>query len=312
MKPNLNKVSDEKSVDSRVKSRDKYVWFLAKLYPALMFVIVFILAYNSHIELPLIFALYLIPSIAICYFDRQYLIDDNLDRPKHWYIYIPPLYLWDSSKKVSSRKSYATDWIISVIALLLIINFLVYGSDRRVDDNYCNVVTDIIAENISSSAATCVKVNIDHKVTDELYAATAILSNGKKVDITITDQGDDYYIELVDNVFSFANQATVTSQSEPVETWQPSRKIPSADELYGRNQDDGENVRDDGRSGWLYEDGDIELAEGVKDLSNSDINYNVPTNPNTLPGEEYYEGDEDNGVTEGMGHDYSDPYYTNR
>ena len=292
MKPNLNKASDEKSVDSRVASRDKYVWFLAKLYPALIFVIVFILAHSSHVELSLIFALYLIPSIAVCYFDRQYLIDNNLHKPKHWYIYIPPLYLWDSSRRVPGRKSYATDWIISVITLLLIINFLVYGSERRVNDSYCNVVTDIIAENISSSAATCVKVNIDHKVTDELYAATAILSNGKKIDITITDQGDNYYIEVVDNIFSFANQATVTSQPEPVETWQPSRKNPSADELYGRNQNDGENVRSDNRSSWLYEDGDIELAEGVKELNNSDVNYNVPTNPNTLPGEEYYEGED--------------------
>ncbi|WP_348549707.1 hypothetical protein AADH33_04525 [Psychrobacter sp. KFRI-CH2-11] len=307
MKPNLDKASNEKSVDSRVKSRDKYVWFLAKLYPLLMYVFIAILTYNLHIELLSIFALYLMPSIAICYFDRQYLIDHDLNKPKHWYIYIPPLYLWDSSKKLSSRKRYAEDWIVSVIALLLVVNFLVYGSDKRVNDGYCNVVTDIIAENISSSAATCVKVNIDHEVTDELYAATAILSNGKKIDITITDQGDDYYIELVDNVFSFANQASATPQSKPVEAWQPSKKVPTTDELYGRNQDDEESVRDDNRHSLLYEDGDIELNEHAEKLNNS----NVPTNPNTLPGEEYYEG-EDSGVVEGMGHDYSDPYYTDR
>ena len=147
----------------------------------------------------------------------------------------------------------------------------------------CSTVTEIIDEQLNSDT-TCKRVDIDEEVSEGFYLATAILSNGKKIEIAITEEDDDMiYVEIVNGGLYDADMITPIAVPRPIKTWE--RKgdpIVSSDELHGRDE---VNLETDGRFGGV----DVNLSENIE--NNNEEFYDIPTNPNTLPGEEYYEGE---------------------
>ena len=298
-KPNLQK---EKNTEKHTTK--KYAWILAKALPFVIFAVLLVLnKYYLNLSTIEIVAFFVIPSVILCYLDKESLKKQSIAELEDWYIYIPPLYLWKRYQVLNDGKGYAYEWTFGVVLFTGLIMFI-SNDANALPETACTTVTEIIGEQLDSSIS-CKRVDIDEEVSDGFYLATAILDNGKKIDIAITRRENrDIYVEIVDGIFGFMDAES--SQTAPVEEkiWKRSGDpILSSEELHGRDE---VNSGTNGRFGGI----EVALSDGVQ--NNDEDFYDIPTNPNTLPGEEYYEGDEDSGVVEGMGHDYSDPYYKDR
>lgn len=198
-----------------------------------------------------------------------------------------PNYQNENIAKKSTTKKYVwiftrslpTTILIGAIATLL----LACSNANDLSGSACSTVTEIIDEQLNSDT-TCKRVDIDEEVSEGFYLATAILSNGKKVEIAITEKDNDMiYVEIVNGGLYDADMSTLIAVPRPIKTWE--RKgdpIISSDELHGRDEVNSET---DGRFGGV----DVNLSESIE--NNNEEFYDIPTNPNTLPGEENYEGE---------------------
>ena len=176
-------------------------------------------------------------------------------------------------------RSLPTTIIVGIIATLL----LACSNTDNLSVSACSTVTEIIDEQLNSDT-TCKRVDIDEEVSEGFYLATAILSNGKKVEIAITEEDNDMiYVEIVNGGLYDADMITPIAIPRPAKNWE--RKgdpIMSSDELHGRDEVNSET---DGRFSGV----DVALSDAIE--NNNEEFYDIPTNPNTLPGEEYYEGE---------------------
>lgn len=306
-----SKLNLQKEKNTEKHTTKKYAWILAKALPFVIFAVLLVLTkYYLNLSTIEIVASFVIPSVILCYLDKESLKKQSIAELEDWYIYIPPLYLWKRYQVLNDGKGYAYEWTFGVILFTGLITFI-SNDANALPETACATVTEIIGEQLDSSIS-CKRVDIDEEVSDGFYLATAILDNGKKIDIAITRRENrDIYVEIVDGIFGFID--TESSQSTPIEekVWKRSGDpIVSSEELRASEKAERASRDNEFSKGETYpiSKGAAEAWESEQD----DTYYDVPTNPNTLPGEEYYEGDEDSGVVEGMGHDYSDPYYTDR
>lgn len=93
-----------------------------------------------------------------------------------------------SDEKLKKRK--IVYYIFSgVIALFLVLSF-VLGEMNDLEETARPIVTEIIQEQLFATDIECEKVTIDETVSDGFYKATAILSNGEKIKITIKEMSD--------------------------------------------------------------------------------------------------------------------------
>ncbi|MDO1934933.1 hypothetical protein Q2388_25220, partial [Escherichia coli] len=107
--------------------------------------------------------------------------------------------LW---KRATITKSSRLPFII-VVTLLAYVFFIVIPKqeDGVIEEAACPVVTTILKEHNGSTAAKCIKVNIDEKVTDKFYRATATLDNGNDINITLELTGNSKFYVRVPNVY---------------------------------------------------------------------------------------------------------------
>lgn len=86
-----------------------------------------------------------------------------------------------------------------ILAILtLSIATLFWGCGYVLEESAVPVVNDILKEQLGDQAAQCVKVEISEKVTDKLYKANAILTNGNSIEITILDQGEQILVTVLE------------------------------------------------------------------------------------------------------------------
>lgn len=86
-----------------------------------------------------------------------------------------------------------------ILAILtLSIATLFWGCGNVLEESAVPVVNDILKEQLGDQAAQCVKVEISEKVTDKLYKANAILTNGNSIEITILDQGEQILVTVLE------------------------------------------------------------------------------------------------------------------
>lgn len=220
------------------KSTKSYAWILTHILPfSIMAFLVFLVKYYPDLTFIEIISFFIIPSIALCYFDRVSLEKQSAVKLENWYIYIPPLYLWKRYQALNIGKDYALKWSFGLIFSTGYILFLSYGASI-LPNTACDIVTRIIATQTSSSNS-CRKVIIDEKVSKTFYLATAILDNGQKVDIAITRNDDsEIYVEIVSGIFGLVNTNMFSEQENQMETtegWKPTKPLLSADDLWDRN-----------------------------------------------------------------------------
>ena len=264
----MDSQSDYKQQDKIVKKSAKsYAWVLTHILPvAIFFLLLIISEYYPELTTMDIVPFFIIPSIALCYFDRRSLEKQSVDKIESWYIYVPPLYLWKRYQLLNKDKGYALEWTFAVIFFTGFIIFRNYGASI-LPTTACETVTEILSTQ-SSTPVSCKKVVIDEKVSKDFYLATAILDNGQKINIAITERDEsEIYVEIVGGMLETVDTAIFSEpekQAKPTKVWEQTKPILGGDAL------------------WDNESPDNAVSE-----NNSD-----------------------EGVVEGMGHDYSDPYYT--
>ena len=264
----MDSQSDYKQEDKLVrKSAKSYAWFLTHILPVAIFFLLLILSeYYPELTIMDIIPFFIIPSIALCYFDRRALEKQSVDKLENWYIYVPPLYLWKRYQLLNSDKGYALEWIFAVIFFTGFIIFRNYGASI-LPTTACETVTEILSTQ-SSTPVSCKKVVIDEKVSKDFYLATAILDSGQKIDIAITKRNEsEIYVEIVDGMLATVDTGIFSEpekQAKPTKVWENTKPILGGDALWGNESTDNRVSEDNS----------------------------------------------DEGVVEGMGHDYSDPYYT--
>ncbi|HFM2749136.1 TPA: hypothetical protein ACG6YS_004874, partial [Escherichia coli] len=139
-------------------------------------------------------------AIGLLVADRMAISESGYEPPAIlWGIVFIPIYLW---KRATITKSSRLPFII-VVTLLAYVFFIVIPKqeDGVIEEAACPVVTTILKEHNGSTAAKCIKVNIDEKVTDKFYRATATLDNGNDINITLELTGNSKFYVRVPNVY---------------------------------------------------------------------------------------------------------------
>ncbi|EEW3300136.1 hypothetical protein MA999_003979 [Escherichia coli] len=139
-------------------------------------------------------------AIGLLVADRMAISESGYEPPAIlWGIVLMPVYLW---KRATITKSSRLPFII-VVALMAGLVFIVIPKqeDSVIEDAACPVVTTILKEHNGSTAAKCIKVKIDDKVTDKFYRATATLDNGNDINITLELAGREKLYVRVPGVY---------------------------------------------------------------------------------------------------------------
>jgi len=95
-----------------------------------------------------------------------------------------------------NKKSIFIPIGIGVVGMAIHMGLLMWAMTPSIEENAAELVTKISKQNYGSGTK-CVKVEIDKKVTDELYKATAYLDNGNEMKISIITKGDDMRITIL-------------------------------------------------------------------------------------------------------------------
>lgn len=139
--------------------------------------------------------LFLAANIVCCILDEKKLKAAGHHAPDNWMAFIVPVYLWKRAELLGHKKHYFWGWIAAFAVSIL----MSAGNDQAmIEETACMTVTELLAERLSSRAATCMAVTITDEVSSGFYRATATLDNGKDLRITIKDQGQgEIYVTIV-------------------------------------------------------------------------------------------------------------------
>lgn len=111
-----------------------------------------------------------------------------------------PLYLAKRSelKKINEKEKGASIGATVGIAIVAVVLGLIFmgGAQANIEESAAPVVTQIIHEQLFSDVS-CVGVTINEEPTENFYRATAFLDNGNEIQITIQDQGDNIFVNIL-------------------------------------------------------------------------------------------------------------------
>ncbi|WP_447017466.1 hypothetical protein [Shewanella algae] len=156
---------------------DRYLWSLCAA-PIVCAIIELLVSMPSIFS----FFLYLIPNIVLSLLDEKEL--DKADRvaPAHWMVFLVPIYIWQRLKLNRQDKKLFFGWVAAFIFSLFISSMI---NDGVIEDEACTLVTDIIHNQFYNKSIDCVGVTLDKEVKDGFYKATATLTNGNDINITV-------------------------------------------------------------------------------------------------------------------------------
>ena len=141
-----------------------------------------------------------IAAIIMAFIDHKKCKKQGIDISPKWMIFIPILYLWKRSKKFEDNKKIfwigCAGIVVSVLFIFSEIGNL--SGNSYIEENSCEQVTDMVRfgsyitglDEFGGDNVRCEEVNVDLKISDSKYYATAILNTGDAIDITIRTDGD--------------------------------------------------------------------------------------------------------------------------
>jgi len=164
----------------------KFIW-LTVLTPSIGIFLDFLLGIDI--------AMIIFPIAWVFLFlDRKELSKKNQEKPHLAWVLIFPVYLWKRAELVGGDKNYL--WAFFAIPVLAY--FLAGGvSTSAIESAATDLTTQIIRENLGIYDVECTDVTIDEEVYEGNYSATASLSNGTYLTISIeTNDAGDVYVEI--------------------------------------------------------------------------------------------------------------------
>jgi len=166
---------------------NKFVWFVA-MVPLIGIIIELIVGQD-------LLLMYLIFNIGLCVLDERKLKAAGHDAPNTVWAVLIPVYLWKRATLLNQKRHYFTGWIVAFILSTLV---ALGGQQVMIEESSCQIVTEIIEREYGKNSVSCKVVTIKEEVTTGFYTATATLSNGNSVNITIELREDNMiYVEIV-------------------------------------------------------------------------------------------------------------------
>lgn len=136
--------------------------------------------------------LYVVLNILTCSLDEKRLKAAGHPAPSVWWSLLVPGYLWKRAALLKVRQIHFAAWIATFVLSIVI---GMSGNKSNIEEAACPVVTKIIKEQLSGSAA-CRTVKITDDMGNKLYRAKAVLDNGRDLEITIEQNGDQIYVKI--------------------------------------------------------------------------------------------------------------------
>ena len=133
------------------------------------------------------FIIYIVPNIFLSFLDEKELKKTNRVSPAHWMVLLLPIYIWQRLKLNRQSKKAFMVWLAAFIISLFIGNTI---NDGIVEDEACKLVTNIVHNQLYEKSTDCVGVTLDKEIKDGFYKATATLTNGNDLNITIDIRKD--------------------------------------------------------------------------------------------------------------------------
>lgn len=138
---------------------------------------------------------FLATLLYLLYLDWKMLKKSNIANFSKWWILITPIYLLKRSATVIGEKKHFIIWLALILSIFLL--DLVYsGSRSSLEKAACELVTDIYSKQLHSSSTKCKSLHI-LETSGKIHYGIAEMSNGKSIDVSITERSDGMiYVEV--------------------------------------------------------------------------------------------------------------------
>lgn len=143
-------------------------------------------------------------ALPLAYADRKELLKQDKPAPSFWWGLISPVYLWKRDRWLARPVRLFQLWVFAV--LLMVGGTLLqmsHDGNTSLAESACPVVTQIMQQDRLS--ATCISVmDMKEMVSNRFWNASALMSTGKKMPITIELKGNDQiYVTVPDTGRAF-------------------------------------------------------------------------------------------------------------
>jgi len=170
---------------------DKYLFALCAV-PLLGSLIIYI----TGLDVMWGILVYLVPNVILGILDEKALKSQDRVTPTNWLVLIIPVYICQRLKLNGQKKNVFYIWVASFIFSAIVDSA---GIDAVIEAEACELVTQIIHEQYYNTSTDCIGVKLGDEIGNNFYKATAVLTNGNTVDITIDLRKDDeIYVRMVD------------------------------------------------------------------------------------------------------------------
>ena len=143
-------------------------------------------------------------ALPLAYADHKELLKQDKPAPSFWWGLISPVYLWKRDRWLARPLRLFQLWMFAAVLMvggtLLQIS---HDDSTNLADSACPVVTQIMQQDRLS--ATCISVmDMKEMVSNRFWNASALMSTGKKMPITIERKGNDQiYVTIPDTGKAF-------------------------------------------------------------------------------------------------------------
>lgn len=148
----------------------------------------FLLSFSSHIIA--IIWLGLIVFIHIFFLTKDWEMLKKFSKnnfPKS-YIYLPPIYLQKRARCLSEKKTFFKGWV-AMATISLIIHFYYWAPTAILESNACEVVTDIIQNQLYRKHLNCESVTLNSN-EGKKHSGVAEMSDGRVINISVQEIND--------------------------------------------------------------------------------------------------------------------------
>lgn len=131
----------------------------------------------------------LLLNTFFCYLDEEQVHKNNHFKIPFFAKFIVPYYIWKRSSFTKITQIFLIVWCISFASYFAVIEYFL--KPYIIEQTACELVTEIIKEQLQDSGSICRGVSLGKEVADGLYRGIAVLNNGHEVGIIIDLQPDN-------------------------------------------------------------------------------------------------------------------------
>lgn len=126
--------------------------------------------------------------------DEYFLKKSGHPAPDKWWTLLVPVYLWQRAQLLRQPLHYFWAWMAS-FALSLVL--ALFGGKAALEEGACSTVTDIVQQQLYQRQVSCKKVSLGDEIGEGFYEGSAVLSNGRRLRITVQQQDDgSAYVQI--------------------------------------------------------------------------------------------------------------------